>query len=189
MTYISLILEFFKTGLLSVGGGLATIPFLREIGEKHGWFTEQELINLIAISESTPGPLGVNMATYAGFNAAGIIGGITATLSLVLPSVIIVLLVARLMNRCGANRIIIGAFWALRPAAAGLIAGALFLLLMITLTTSESKLHLPSLGFYAVLTAACFTAEHLPRLKKIKIHPIAFIAAGAVLGVIFKIAS
>ena len=187
MIYIELIIEFFKTGLLAIGGGLATIPFLREIAEKHGWFTERELVDMLAISESTPGPLGVNMATYAGFNTAGILGGVTATLALVLPSVIIVLLVARFLNRYGESVVAAGAFWALRPAVTGLIAGALFFMLMLTLW-AETGFTPETVIIYALLTAACFASEYTPKLKKIKLHPVVFIAVGAVCGIALNLA-
>ena len=181
MIYLELIYEFLKTGLLAVGGGLATIPFLREIAEKYGWFSEQELVDMIAISESTPGPLGVNMATFAGFNTAGIAGGIIATLALVLPSVIIVSVLAKSMKKWRGNRIITGAFWALRPAATGLIGGALFILLMLTLW-AETGIAAKWVILYMVLTAFCFVGE----FKKLKVHPLAFIAAGAVSGIILN---
>ena len=89
--------EFFKIGLFAMGGGLATLPFLQELGERTGWFTSLELADMIAVSESTPGPIGVNMATYAGYRGYGIMGGILATLFLVLPSLIIILMVSRAM--------------------------------------------------------------------------------------------
>jgi chromate transporter len=183
MIYVYLFLEFFKTGLLAVGGGLATIPFLYEIALNYGWFSEQELVDMLAISESTPGPLGVNMATYAGFSAAGILGGIAATFALVLPSVIIILIVAKFMNRYGESRIASGAFWALRPAATGIIAGALFLLLTLTLRIN-SEFNIPSAVMYTVLAVAGLFAE----AKKIKMHPFVFICVGAVMGIILNIA-
>ena len=86
MIYLHLFWEFFKTGLFSIGGGLATLPFLRQMGQRYHWFTETELANMLAVSESTPGPIGVNMATYVGFTAGGIPGAVIATLGLVAPS-------------------------------------------------------------------------------------------------------
>ena len=92
MEQLTLIGEFFKTGLFAVGGGLATLPFLSRMGEIYGWFTKEELANMIAVSESTPGPIGVNMATYVGFSTAGVPGAVVATLGLITPSVIIILI-------------------------------------------------------------------------------------------------
>ena len=86
MIYLSLFFEFFKIGLFAIGGGLATLPFLLNLSEKTGWFTEQQLVQMIAVSESTPGPVGVNMATFVGVQSAGVFGGLIATVALVLPA-------------------------------------------------------------------------------------------------------
>ena len=103
MILLRLFYEFFKTGLFSVGGGMATIPFLQHMGEATGWFTNQELTTMIAVSESTPGPMGVNMATYVGFHIGstfgmgglgGIVGAVVATLGLITPSIIVILIIA-----------------------------------------------------------------------------------------------
>ena len=99
MIWIRLFYEFFKAGLFAIGGGLATLPFLQEISQATGWFTQQDLMDLIAISESTPGPIGVNAATYAGYHACGVFGGVTSTLGLVAPSVIVILLVSKVLDR------------------------------------------------------------------------------------------
>ena len=99
MIYLQLFFEFFKAGLFAIGGGLATIPFLTDIGQRTGWFTSGELANMIAISESTPGPMGVNMATYVGFHTGGIAGGVIATLGLVAPSIIVILIIARFLQK------------------------------------------------------------------------------------------
>ena len=95
---VELFIEFFKIGLFAVGGGPATLPFLMDLTELKPWFTMQDLTNMIAVSESTPGPLGLNMSTYAGYQTAGIIGGITATFALVLPSLVIIMLIAKFLE-------------------------------------------------------------------------------------------
>ena len=99
MILVRLFFEFFKAGLFAVGGGLATLPFLQEISQKTGWFTQNDLMDLIAISESTPGAIGVNAATYAGFHTYGVIGGIVATFGLVCPSVIVIILFTKVLER------------------------------------------------------------------------------------------
>ena len=189
MTYLKLAYEFFKTGLLAIGGGLATVPFLREISQRYGWFTESELIGMIAVAESTPGPVGINMAAYAGIGAGSVIGGIIAVVAIVLPSLIIILIIAKFLKRFGGSRIAAGVFLTLRPAAAGLIAGALFSLLTLTLTDAQTpgafKIRPLSFVLYALLTSAGFAAEYIPKIKKINVHPIIYIAAGAALGIIF----
>ena len=96
---IQLFLEFFKIGLFAVGGGLATIPFLHQLAEKYTWFTVETLVDMIAISESTPGAMGVNMATYSGFTTAGISGSLIATLGLVLPSIVIIIIIAHFLKQ------------------------------------------------------------------------------------------
>jgi chromate transporter len=121
MIYILLALEFFKIGLLAIGGGLVTVPFLFDLADKYDWFSKSELANMIAISESTPGPIGVNMATYAGFGAGGILGGITATLSLVLPSVVIMIFVAKMMNKYSCNVRVKDVLSGIRPVVLALI--------------------------------------------------------------------
>ena len=131
-TLLTLCYEFFKTGLLAVGGGLATLPFLSEMSNKYdSWFTHAELADMIAVSESTPGPIGVNMATYVGFRVMGnfgagwsILGAVLATVSLVLPSLIIVVIIAKMMCKYMSNKYVQWAFSGLRPAVTGLIAAA-----------------------------------------------------------------
>ena len=94
MIYLQLFWEFFKTGLFAIGGGLATLPFLYEVSDKTGWFTHGQLIDMVAVAESTPGPIGVNVATYVGYTTAGIPGGIIATLGLTVPSLTVILIIA-----------------------------------------------------------------------------------------------
>ena len=101
MIYIRLFFEFCKVGLFAVGGGLATIPFLSDLGSRTGWFTAGQLADMIAVSESTPGPIGINMATYAGYTAAGVPGGIISTLGLVFPSLVIILIIASFIRDAG----------------------------------------------------------------------------------------
>ena len=133
MIFLRLFFEFFKTGLFSIGGGLATIPFLQDMGEATGWFTNQELTTMIAVSESTPGPMGVNMATYVGYHmgcntvlgpAGGILGAVIATLGLVAPSIIVILIIARFLQKVRHSRTVEAAFQGLRPASTALIVVA-----------------------------------------------------------------
>ncbi|WVP62253.1 chromate transporter [[Clostridium] symbiosum] len=126
MIFINLFLEFFKIGLFAIGGGMATIPFLQQLSLNTGWFPMELITDMIAISESTPGPIGINMATYVGYNIAGIAGGITATLGEILPAMIIVTLVSKSLEKFSNNRQIDNIFYGLRPAVTGLIAAAGF---------------------------------------------------------------
>ena len=104
MIYLRLFWEFFKTGLFAIGGGMATLPFLHDIGEATGWFTQAQLMNMLAVSESTPGPIGINMATYVGFTVAGVPGAVIATLGEVTPSIIVILIIAALLRNFRENR-------------------------------------------------------------------------------------
>ena len=132
MIFLRLFYEFFKTGLFAIGGGLATLPFLSDMAEKTGWFTQEDLANMVAISESTPGPIGVNMATYVGYTTGGqsgvplgnIIGAVIATLGLIAPSIIVILIIFKILQIFKDNRYVKAAFYALRPASTGMIAAA-----------------------------------------------------------------
>ena len=124
MIYLQLFIEFFKTGLFAVGGGLATLPFLFNMAESTGWFTADTIMDMIAISESTPGPIGVNMATYAGFTTAGIFGTLSATIGLVCPSVIVIILIYKILEKFKGSSLVNNVFYGLRPAVAGLVACA-----------------------------------------------------------------
>ena len=186
MIFLQLFWEFFKTGLFSVGGGLATLPFLKAISLKYPWFTPDDLLDMIAVSESTPGPIGINTATYAGFHAAGLPGAVTATCSLVLPSVVIIILVSRALTRFRDSKLVQDGFYGLRPASAGLILGAMLEIFAASLLHTElwsglgslvSVVNLPAVVFFLVLS---FCIWKFPKL-----HPILFIVIGAVGGVIF----
>lgn len=182
MTLLLLYWEFFKTGLFAVGGGLATLPFLYDMSDRFGWFTYQDLSNLIAISESTPGPIGVNAATYVGFLTAGPIGSLLATLGLMTPSVLIILLVIRVLDRFRANPLVEKVFYGLRPASTGLIAAAGFLVFKNVLWDASalsmlSGIHWPSVVLAVVLYCA---------IKKWDKHPIWYLAAAALIGILFN---
>lgn len=176
MIFLQLFWEFFKTGLFALGGGMATVPFLFNISAKTGWFTAAELANMIAISESTPGPIGVNMATYVGFRTAGIPGGIIATLGLITPSVIIVVIVAKILTRFKDSPIVETIFRYLRPAVIGLILFAFWQLVPLTFLGAEKNiLILPVIAFAVILFCL---------IKFKKVHPIVWIGVGAIFGLI-----
>lgn len=194
-TILLLIWHFFKTGLFAIGGGLATIPFLYEMSDLLGWFTHEDILNMLAISESTPGAIGINMATYCGYTTAGIAGGIIATLSLCAPSIIIILIIARIMKKFRENRFVDGAFKFLRPASTALIGAAGFNVLLVVFFDVEEITFsvMNRLGeifthvnwIAIIIFAVLLVLMNLKPLKKV--HPIAFIAAAAALGIIFKL--
>ena len=186
MILLRLFFEFCKIGLFSVGGGLATIPFLADLGERTGWFTSGELANMIAISESTPGPLGVNMATYVGFSSAGVAGGIVATLGLVFPCVVVILIVAAFLQKFRQSKVVDGIFYGLRAASVALITSAMLRVAQIAFTRYD-MMSPNSWDFHwlaAALAVVIFVLIRFTPLKKL--HPICFIAFAAIMGVIFK---
>lgn len=176
MIFLQLFWEFFKTGLFALGGGMATVPFLFDISAKTGWFTASELANMIAISESTPGPIGVNMATYVGFRTAGIPGAIIATLGLITPSIIIVVIVAKILTRFKDSPVVETIFRYLRPAVIGLILFAFWQLVPLTFLGEEKNILILPVVAFAVLLFCL--------IKFKKVHPIVWIGVGAVFGLI-----
>ncbi len=187
MTLIfQLIYEFFKTGLFAVGGGLATLPFLYEMGEKAGWFTGQDVLNLLAVSESTPGAIGINMSTYVGFITAGVPGAIIASLALTAPSIVVILLVIRVLDKFKDSPLVEGIFKGLRPASIGLITAAFLGVVQ------ESLLYLDNFaGLNTILSVVNWKGMVLAAflfvlMRKWKVHPIAYIAIAAVVGVLFS---
>ena len=195
MILLSLFLEFCQVGLFSVGGGLATIPFLTDLGERTGWFTSGQLADMIAISESTPGPMGVNMATYVGFATAGVPGGIVATLGLIFPSVVIILVIAGFLQKFRQSRAVDGVFYGLRAASVALITAALLQVAKIALMFHETAGPEVSLGVFVpkyelfywpaiILAVVIFVLVKFSPAKKL--HPICFIAMAALAGIIFQ---
>ncbi len=186
MTYLLLFYEFFRTGLFAVGGGMATLPFLSEMAVNHpDWFDSKMLTDMIAVSESTPGPIGVNMATYAGYNAGGILGSVIATFALILPSFIVIIIVSKFLSKFSENKYVKGAFYGLRPAVAGLIAAAGFSVMKTTFYLGGDTLS-TSFNYLAIVLFVVFLA--LMQIKKLnKIHPIIYILSGAVLGIVLKL--
>ncbi len=195
MIYLQLFWEFFKTGLFAIGGGMATIPFLYDISDKTGWFTHNDLANMIAVSESTPGPIGVNMASYVGFITGmsegniltAILGAVIATLGLVTPSVLVIMLVAAVLKSFRSSRYVDSAFYGLRPASTGLIAAAGISVVMSNLVTiGGTAEHTFSLNWKGLaLALVLWVLTNL--VKKTQTwHPIVFIGISAVVGILLQ---
>ena len=184
MIYLRLFFEYFKTGLFAVGGGLATLPFLEDISRRTGWFTQAQLADMLAVSESTPGPIGVNMATYVGFETAGILGALCATFGLVLPSFIVILLVVKVLEKFRTNRYVEAAFYGLRPASVAMVAaaglGVAFNTLLNLAAAGLAVFRWRELVLAAVIVVL---TRFVPRVKNF--HPIVFIALSAVVGIVF----
>lgn len=188
MIYLRLFWEFFKTGLFAVGGGLATLPFIYDMSDRTGWFTYRQIADMIAVSESTPGPIGVNTATYVGYITGGLPGALIATLGLVTPAIIIILIIASCLKKFRENRFVDHAFYGLRPASAGLIAAAGFSVVMLALVREDAfKASGNILDLFSwkglALAAVIWVLTNL--VKKTKdLHPIFYIAASAVVGIL-----
>ena len=181
MIYLILAYEFFKIGLFSIGGGMATLPFLMDLTNKYDWFTVSELTNMVAISESTPGPVGINMATYAGYNAAGVPGAIVSTLALTAPALIIIVLIAKFLENFSENKNVKAAFYGIRPAVAALIGYAVWELLKIAIVSVVEG----NVQVNVVNVTVCGVTFALLQVKKLgKLHPLVWIAAGACVGVV-----
>ena len=198
--YLRLYWEFFKTGLFAVGGGMATLPFLKDIGQSTGWYTYTDLMNMLAVSESTPGPIGINMATYVGFTVGGVPGAVIATLGEVTPSIIVILIVAMMLKKFRDNRYVNMAFYGLRPASTGLIGAACVAVVLEVMTgikvlaadgalvntfrlAGEALIKWPGVLLAAVLVVLTNFVKPVKNW-----HPIVFIAFSAVVGIAFRFA-
>lgn len=199
MTYLRLFWEFFKTGLFAIGGGMATLPFLKNIGLATGWYSQTDLMNMLAVSESTPGPIGINMATYVGFTVAGIPGAVIATVGEVTPSIIVILIVAAMLAKFRDSKLVSNALYGLRPASTGLIAAACIdVVLQVLLRASSSTVSGSIMKVFSLvgslnwrglaLAAVLLVLTNWVKLTK-KWHPIVFIGLSAVVGVAFRFGS
>ena len=190
MLYLKLFWEFFQTGLFAVGGGMATIPFLYDISDKTGWYTHQDLANMIAVGESTPGPIGVNMATYVGFITGlgeggipeAILGAVVATMGLVLPSLLVILIVAAILKAFRESKYVNRAFYGLRPASTGLIAAAGLSVAVSNLLDLQTL----SLNYKGLILAVVLWLLTNKVKKTKKLHPIVFIGFSALVGILFS---
>ena len=189
MILLRLFWEFFKTGLFAVGGGMATLPFLYDMSARTGWFTQARLADMIAVSESTPGPIGVNMATYVGFETAGIPGAVVATLGLICPSIIIIILIARVLKQFRESKTVDAVFYGLRPCSIALIAAAGLLVARVTFLNQDAL----AAGFNPaellrwkelLLAAVLFVLTRFVEPLK-KQHPVVFIDLSAAVGILF----
>ena len=184
MILLNLFASFFKIGLFTLGGGYAMIPMISDTVISNGWISTERLIDYIAISESTPGPFAINIATFVGMSQAGLIGAAVATLGVVLPSFIIILIIARFFLSFSDNRYVKSALNGLRPAVVGLIAAATYSIAYAALIVQNEADRSLSVNWKAVVIFAAVMV--LSRLKwKKKPHPVVWIALSAALGIVF----
>ena len=190
MIYLQLYWEFFKTGLFAVGGGMATVPFLREIALRTGWYTPAMLADMIAVSESTPGPIGVNMATYVGYTVGGVPGAVIATLGIISPCIVVILIIASFLDAFRSSPTVERVFYGIRPASTALIASAGLGVMRLCLVDEAalaagsgimSVFRLPQILLFAVIWILTNLVKPLKKL-----HPLVFIALAAAAGILFS---
>lgn len=207
--------EFFRVGISAFGGGLATIPFLKELGETTGWFSQTDLANMIAVSESTPGAMGINMSTYVGYTVVqnefgnyfiSFLGSMISTLGLVSPSIIVIFIVSMFLNKFKDNKYVNWVFYGLRAASIGLIIAALYSIIEISIFNvyaGESSAivyafnHIGSGGFFVEFANFFNTVinwKHLAigllfifAIFKFKKHPIIYIVIAAIIGIFLRL--
>ncbi len=187
MLVLQLFWEFFQTGLFAVGGGLATLPFIYNIGTRTGWFTAADVADMIAVSESTPGPMGVNMATYTGYTTMGIVGSVVATIGLITPSIVIIILISKALQKFKEAEIVQKIFFGLRPASTALITaaglGVAKIALLYTDVLETSGISMDIFNWKNIILALVIFVIY----KKVKHSPIYYIFGAAILGVIFSL--
>ena len=191
LTLLQLFWEFLKIGVFAVGGGMATLPFLYDLGEKTAWYTSAQVLDMLAVSESTPGPIGINMATYVGYSVGGLPGAVLATLGTILPGIILVIVLAKFLEKFRGNRYVNAAFYGLRPASTALIAAAGVGVLgesLFSVSAYEASGNLADFfcwGPIALTRDLVFMTNLIKPTKKW--HPVIYIAASAVIGIAFKL--
>lgn len=189
MLLLELFLRFFFCGLFSIGGGLATLPFLYDISEATGWFTSGDISDMIAISESTPGPLGVNMATYVGYQTAGVPGALIAPLSLIFPSLIIIIVISRILERFKTSALVQNALYGLRAASTALIAAAgigvakIAFFHMDEINSGAAAVNVMDFFNWKALCLAVVVWAGFVKFKK---HPIVYIVFSAAVGIVLQ---
>lgn len=187
MIYLGLFLSFFQIGLFSFGGGLATIPFIQALGRSTGWFSIEDVMNMIAISEATPGPLGINMATYVGYLTSSYIGAIVSVLGLVIPSIIVIICVCKILEQVSGNIIVKRLFYGLRASSVGLIFLAFFETFKITSLKLENYNGICSIFEVLQYVPLFISVLIFVLIKKFKFHPTCYLIFAAIIGILFKL--
>lgn len=198
MIFLQLFWEYFKVGLFTIGGGYAMLTPVTQIVERHGWLTEQQLINFVGVAESTPGPFAINLATFVGSTVGyssglgvfgAILGSVVATFAVVLPSLIIIIVVTALLQKFKSSKIVNGALVGIRPVVVGLVLAAVVsvgckVVLPNLQLTAINKEGFSQFNWISLIIIAAFLPLSQIKIKKKKIHPIFLILASAVVGII-----
>ena len=169
-----------------MGGGLATLPFIYNISDKTGWFTHQQIADMIAVAESTPGPIGINTATYVGYTTAGVIGALIATLGIIMPDIIVILIIARFLQKFRDSQAVQDVFYGLRPASTALIAAAGWGVVKIALLNLNATSCAAIFQWKAIILAVVIWLLTNVVEKTKKFHPLVFIAISALAGIVFS---
>lgn len=200
MTYLYLFWEYFQIGLFTIGGGYAMLPLVTQAIQKHGWLTQEQLIDFIGIAESTPGPFAINLATFVGVEAGsatslgvfgGLLGALTATLAVVLPSFLIIILVTKLFATFQENKYVQGVLYGVRPVVVGLVLSAIVTVAGAVVLPKLDFKNIQSDGFSdfnyisMIIMVAFFPLSRI-KIKGKKIHPIFLILTAAVLGIVLQ---
>ena len=172
MIYLKLFLEFFHIGLFSFGGGYATLPFLYHIAENQGWYTTKQLTDMIAVSSITPGPVGVNVATFAGYTTSGIFGALLATTSVILPSFILVIIISKLLEQFKHNKYVKSVIYSIKPAGCGLLGA-------VAMNMFLSDISVKGVVFLLILFGLSLWKKHDP-LFYLGVAALAGLAAGLI---------
>lgn len=186
MIYIGLFFSFFQIGFFSFGGGLSTIPFLEHLSISTGWFSNIDIMNMIAISEATPGPLGMNMATYVGFISANLLGSLCALFGLLLPSLVVILAVCMAYEKIKNSQYTKKMFYGLHSASMGLIFLAFFSAFKVTCLKTEDTKNLLSMLSTIKLVPVLVIFLLFFLIKKFEFHPLFYITLSAILGILFQ---
>ena len=189
MIYLILFLEFFKIGLFTIGGGFAMIPLIEEIAVRYGWMTESEFFDLIGVCESTPGPIAINMATYIGSSQGGLLGSAVATMGVVLPSFIIILIIATVMKNMTKNKFFKGFMEGVKPVIVALIMSTGFLLLLKIAGMTSDNIFNPDfiqIIIFCIITAVFFIYK---KTAKKKMGSVFIIMLSAILGIVISVIS
>ncbi|MBQ2872060.1 chromate transporter [bacterium] len=187
MIYLLLVYEFFKVGLFSVGGGYATLPFLYHIADVYKWYSAEQLVDMLAVSSITPGPVGINVATFAGFKSAGILGSLLATSALILPSFLIVVFIAKLLNKFKENFFVNAILYSIKPAGCALIAAVGVDLFRKDVLKDISSFDVYNLSAFVDIKALILVIGLLILSLKVKKDPLIYLGIAAICGVLFNI--
>ncbi len=187
MIILYLVKEFIIIGCLAIGGGMVAVPFIQNIASSTGWITEKQIVEMIAISEITPGPLLVNMATYIGYIVAGVIGGILTTMALILPQIIIIFFIYKVFNKFKDNTNVLIVFRGIRPVSLALTVGGVLTILQSTFFKLNNYTGINSILQIFNWKCILLGIALIIVMRKVKIHPIFYFIICGIVGIVFKL--